>query len=191
MESQKDLEQQLISTLAQYHISPESTHIQLMGLSPTERITLLQQMVQRVTSAKIIGVKPTSSQRQPETYEIPIPNDKLSIRLFPGNTAPDFQPMFFLDFVHKDTFRPVNAPATYKLSVVGPGCEVTMYSVEVACQVKPGPCQEKFLVLDGLRCRLRRPGRLAYDFDIPRRFSPPRAPEPGVGQAILIVQDDE
>ncbi|KAJ7632624.1 hypothetical protein FB45DRAFT_510146 [Roridomyces roridus] len=187
MAFEEDLEQQLISTLAQYHISPEGTRIQLMGLSPSERISWLQDMVNRVTAAwpRIIGVKPTSSQRQPETYKIHIPNDKLSIRVFPGNTPPD-QGMFFFDFVDKDTLRPINAPATYKLAVLIGPLESPLCSMEAAFKVIPGPGQEKYLSINGVRCRLRRPGQPAYDFELPMRLVERRAPEPGVGQAILM-----
>ncbi|KAJ6465192.1 hypothetical protein C8R47DRAFT_991618, partial [Mycena vitilis] len=117
------------------------------------------------------------------TFLIPIPGDRLSIRLFPGGTRPQ-SGMFFFDFFDARRQVAVNAPQGYTVTVVWPHALAgPLASLEVVMGVTPDEGFEKFTVTQNVRCSLARPHREAYLFDIPAR-----APEVGVGQAVPYSQ---
>ncbi len=111
----------------------------------------------------------------------PIPNSSYSIRLFPGHAAAK---EYCLDFVDNRTGLPVNSP--FKFELFGapntgalPGFRATpMMSLERGFgipqdQIPPG--HEKFLLMDGMTCVLRRPGHKDVRFTVPTRRQPPVA----------------
>ncbi len=111
----------------------------------------------------------------------PIPNSSYSIRLFPGCAAAQ---EYCLDFVDNRTGLPVNSPFKFELfgapnTGASPGFRVTpMMSLERGFgipqdQIPPG--HEKFLLMDGMTCVLRRPGHKDVRFTVPTRRQPPVA----------------
>ena len=88
-----------------------------------------------------------------------------------------------MDFVHTSTGEPVNSPFAFELwstadaSSLGPAFRLVSlerswgYSQQ---DIIPGG--EKFVLRDGMRCLLRRPGRKDLRFTVPIRAVPVEAP---------------
>ncbi|KAJ6454002.1 hypothetical protein C8R47DRAFT_997461, partial [Mycena vitilis] len=124
---------------------------------------------------------------------IQIPGDRLCIRLFPGGTRPE-SGMFFFDFFDAQTDMAVNAPRGYTVTVISPralggalaSLEHTMANAaghSVTAANATGPGQERFPVMERVRCSLERPGLRSYLFDIPARTREESSP---VGQAVPV-----
>ncbi|KAI0819563.1 hypothetical protein BC628DRAFT_1011127 [Trametes gibbosa] len=129
----------------------------------------------------ITGLKP-----RPGDFGVfirPIPNSEYSLRLFPGCKAAS---EYCLDFVLSATGEPVNSPFEFNL-FAGPGPSIpvgfapTMGIEPLECSfgiarkdIRPGA--EKFVLRDGQRCMLQRPGHKDVQFTVPmrRRPEPPR-----------------
>jgi hypothetical protein len=115
---------------------------------------------------------------------ISIPQDRLSIRLFPGGTRPE-SGMFFFDFYDARRHVAVNAPPGYAVTVVWPGALAgPITSVEVTMGVAPDAGLEKFPIMENVRCSLARPRREPYLFDIPSRTR--QAAGVQVGRAVRV-----
>ncbi|KAJ7632653.1 hypothetical protein FB45DRAFT_510891 [Roridomyces roridus] len=188
--AQPNTESELIAELENYGWPAHATRAYLDSHtnSAEARIQYLRDTLAYVQPqmSNIIGTKPTPANPQPGTYLVEIPNDALSIRIFPGGTTPE-QSLLFFDFFNK---TPINAPAGYEVRIEGPfGPEHRIPSLEVSFGQTPGPGQEKFATRDGARLRLRRPNHPDFLFDVPSRSSPPRAPlaEPGIGRAVPMM----
>ena len=106
----------------------------------------------------------------------PIPQTPYSIRLFPGSASLQ---EFCMDFVHTSTGQPVNSPFAFELwstadaSSLRPA--VRLVSLERSwgyAQQDIIPGGEKFVLRDGMRCILRRPGRKDLRFTVPTRAVP-------------------
>ncbi|ETW75065.1 hypothetical protein HETIRDRAFT_108286 [Heterobasidion irregulare TC 32-1] len=142
-----------------------------------------------LTGGKIpfIGAKPVAGER---IHIFTITNDHLAIRLWDGGLQDDGQ--FLLDLVDSRTKKPVNSPAGYKIYVlprVGRmlGIPGPLMSWEVATNIprkdiKDG--EERFSVLEGSPCMLRRPGKDDFFFAVPDRA---RDPLPGMQLATPIM----
>ncbi|KAJ6572685.1 hypothetical protein B0H10DRAFT_2106460 [Mycena sp. CBHHK59/15] len=130
-----------------------------------------------------LGVKPAAYNDPVEDLcFINIPNDNLSIRLFPGGSRPETG-MFFFDFYDCFRHEAVNTPAGYTVIIVAPkDLEGPIGSVEAAFGFAPDEGLEKFAVMELVRCCLTRPGKQPYLFDIPRRTRHPER----VGQAVRV-----
>ncbi|KAI0819716.1 hypothetical protein BC628DRAFT_968081 [Trametes gibbosa] len=125
----------------------------------------------------ITGLKP-----RPGDFGVfirPIPNSEYSLRLFPGCKAAS---EYCLDFVLSATGEPVNSPFEFNL-FAGPGPSTpvgfapTMGIEPLECSfgiarkdIRPGA--EKFVLRDGQRCTLQRPGHKDVQFTVPMRHRP-------------------
>ncbi|KAJ6465994.1 hypothetical protein C8R47DRAFT_991090, partial [Mycena vitilis] len=133
--------------------------------------------------------KPNPASAEPDILFIPIPQDLLCIRLFPGGSRPE-SGMFFFDFFDANRGIPVNAPTGYTVEVVWPNVLAgPLASLEATMGFTADPGLEKFPVMEQVRCRLARPRKPSYLFDIPTRARHPNLGGSGgsVGQAVAFA----
>ncbi|KAJ7064835.1 hypothetical protein C8F01DRAFT_1229307 [Mycena amicta] len=119
----------------------------------------------------VVGFKPIG--KVDDLFGIRIPNDDLTIRIWPGNTAPDTG-VFYLDFIDTATGKAVNKPPGYILDVIAPaGLASRMVSVEEAWDGKPAARgEERFALLEQLTIKLTRPGHPDFVCVLPCRTRP-------------------
>jgi len=125
----------------------------------------------------IIQVKP--SHGDPYVRIRPIPDSYLSIRLWPSSPL---NGSFCLDFVMTCDQTPVNVPPEFELhaqsTIWQPGGG-RLYSLEAVGWGRDEPIPdgcEKFLLPEGMKCILVRPGKNNVVFTVPPHPNP--APEP-------------
>ncbi|KAJ6541886.1 hypothetical protein B0H19DRAFT_1175068 [Mycena capillaripes] len=119
-----------------------------------------------------VGAKPETLQNWDGVLYFRIPNSHLAIRLFPGDLHPRNRVCFF-DVFDTHTRSPVNSPPSFRFTTVQP--EIRLQSVEEVAgisreDIRPG--EERFSVVEGTACRLRRGGALEFLFRIPVRSYP-------------------
>ncbi|KAJ7632710.1 hypothetical protein FB45DRAFT_913236 [Roridomyces roridus] len=131
----------------------------------------------RIPTWDLLGVKPTPTAPQPETFLLNIPDDALSIRFFTGGALPE-QRLFFFDFYDAVHHIPKNAPQDYRLEIVSPP-PCPLISLEQHYGEEPKEEQERFMVATKVTCSLMRPNHAPFLFDVPSRA--------GIAQAVPLV----
>ncbi|KAL0954917.1 hypothetical protein HGRIS_003849 [Hohenbuehelia grisea] len=126
----------------------------------------------------VTGLKPHPRDNNPYIRICPIPNSKYSIRVFPG--CPNLR-FFCIDLLLTSTGRPVKLPANYELWTLPPADPMFLDIPSIRLQPHERNCpedDEKFVVFDGHRIVLKRPGQPDVRFTMPNRPHQVQAPVP-------------
>ncbi|KAI0715489.1 hypothetical protein C8T65DRAFT_573064 [Cerioporus squamosus] len=123
----------------------------------------------------VTGMKPNPGDAN--VFMRPIPHSPYSLRLFPG--SPSLKE-YCLDFVETATGQPVNSPFEFELWSTGRSSiphvcgAARLRSLECSwgySQKDISPGQEKFVLRDGMKCVLKRPGHSPLRFTVPTRLT--------------------
>jgi hypothetical protein len=117
-----------------------------------------------------------------DLFFVDIPNNRLSIRIYSGDSDPQ-DGLFFLDFFDTRKGAAENAPPNYHLSVAAPApFKSPVHSIEELYSVNPPAGHERFAVPEAVTCLSERAGRAPFLFALPPRT------KPGVAQAVRAIQ---
>ncbi|KAJ7902646.1 hypothetical protein B0H14DRAFT_3707760 [Mycena olivaceomarginata] len=122
---------------------------------------------------RYIGIKPEGVQGPiDDLFFVDIPNNRLSIRIYSGDSDPQ-DGLFFLDFFDTRKGAAENAPPNYHLSVAAPApFKSPVRSIEELYGVNPPAGHERFAVPEAVTCLSERTDRAPLLYPAVRSSSP-------------------